>query len=81
MGNCELGEIKKKRLHGHGGEGPPSVERQRKDKERLGKHRTVSGQEKDLGLRLRGIRTLTMGLSSDRGQLPACAPGEEGSQA
>ena len=34
----------------NGGEGSPSVERQREEKELLGKHRTVSGQEENLGL-------------------------------
>ena len=63
-----MGEIKK-RLHGHRGVGPPSVERQREEKERLGKCRTASGQEKDLRLRLRGIRSLTVGLSLDGGWL------------
>ena len=41
------------------GKDPPSAERQSEKKEWLGKCRTVSGQEKDLGLRLRGIRSLT----------------------
>ena len=62
--------------HGHGGEGPPSAERQREEKEQLGKCRTISGQEKDLRLRLRGILSLTAGLSSDWGRLPVLAPGE-----
>ena len=74
MGNCKLGEVKKKGLR-HRGEGPPSAERQRAKKERLGKCRTIAGQEKDLRLRLRGIRSLTAGLSSDWSQLPVRAPG------
>ena len=49
---------------------PPSAERQKEEKEWLGKCRTISGQEKDLGLRLRGIRSLTAGLSLDWGRLP-----------
>ena len=48
---------------------PPSAERQREEKEWLGKCRTVSGQEKDLGLRLRRILSLTPGLSLDWGRL------------
>nr|XP_060515629.1 probable methyltransferase-like protein 25 [Panthera onca] len=49
----------KKGLHGQGGEAPPPAERQREEKEWLRKCGTISGQEKDLGLRLRGIRSLT----------------------
>ena len=64
--------------HGHEGEGPPSAERQREEKGGLGKCRTVSGQEKDLGMGLGGIRSLTAGLSSNWGLLPVCAPGRRG---
>ena len=50
------------------------MERQReekeKEKERLGKHRTVSGQEKKHGPAWRKIQSLTEGLSPDWGQLP-----------
>ena len=81
MGNCELEEINK-RLCGHGGEGPPSAERQREEKEWLGKCRTIAGQEKALRLRLRRMmQSLTAGLSPDWGQLPVHIPGEVGSQA
>ena len=52
------------------GEGSPSVERQREEKERLGKHRMVSGQDKNQGLRQRKIQSLTEGLSLDGGWLP-----------
>ena len=58
------------------GKDPPSAERQSEKKEWLGKCRTVSGQEKDLGLRLRGIQSLTTGLSLDWGWLPVHVPGE-----
>ena len=61
MGNCELGDIKK-RPHAHGGEEPPSAERQREEKEQLGKCRTVAGPEKDLRLRVRRIRSLIAGF-------------------
>ena len=64
----------------NGGERSPSAERQREEKERLGECRTKFGQEKDLGLRLRGIQSLIAGLSSDWSQLPVRARGEEGSQ-
>ena len=54
MGNCEQAEIKK----GHVGvEGrDPLLRREKEEKERLEKCRIVFGQEKDLGLRLRGIQ-------------------------
>ena len=68
MGNCEPGEIKTKPC-GHRGEGPPSAERQREEKEQLGKCRNIARLEKDLGLRLRGIRSLTVGLSSGASSL------------
>ena len=58
-----MGEIKKAMWARRGG--TPFCRETREEKERLGKCRTVSGQEKDLGLRLRGIRSLTAGLSSD----------------
>ena len=71
MGDCELGEIKKKKKRPRGHRG----ERQREEKERLGKCMAISGQEKDLGMRLREIRSLTAGLSSAWGQLPVRTPG------
>ena len=52
-----------------GGEGSPSAETQREEKQRLGKHRTVSGQEKNHGLGWRKIQSLTEGLSHNWGQL------------
>ena len=52
------------------GEGSPSVERQREEKERLGKHRTVTGQEKNHRPGRRKIQSLTEGLSPDWGQMP-----------
>ena len=75
MCDCELGEIKQME------EGSPSAERQREEKERLGKHRTVSGQEKNHGPGRRKIQSLNEGLSLRLG--PGCpdgAPGKEGSQ-
>ena len=59
---------------------PPSVERQREEKEQLGKCRTMSGEEKNLSLGLKGILSLAVGLSSAWGWLPVHAPGEKGSQ-
>ena len=54
VGNCEMGEIKSKATWVWS-RGTPSAESQRGEKEQLGKCRTISGQEKDLGLRLRGL--------------------------
>ena len=76
MGNCELREITK-RPCGTEGEGPPSADKQKEEKQRLGKCRTICGQEKDLRLRLRRIQSLTAVLSSDWSWLPVRAPGEE----
>ena len=56
-------------MHRHGGEESPFAERGREEKEWLWKCRTVSGQEINLGAGLRGIPSLTVGLSSDWGQL------------
>ena len=52
----------------NGGEGFPSAERQREEKEGLGMHRTVSGQEKkQTGM---GKEPVSERLSPDGGQLP-----------
>ena len=74
MGNCELGEIKKAMWAQRGGTpfwgGTPFCG-ETKGRERASREvRDLAGQEKDLGLRLRGILSLTVGLSSDWGQLP-----------
>ena len=55
----------------------PLLRRDKGKRKQLGKCRTISGQEKDLGLRLRGIQSLTAGLSSDWSPLPVYAPGED----
>ena len=54
-----------RKMHRHSWEGSPLVERQREEKERLGKCKTVSGQEKHHGLGKRKIQTLTARLSPD----------------
>ena len=66
-------------LPGPGGEGSPSVERKREEKEQLGKCRAASGEEKKLGPGRGGIPSLTVGLSSDWGlgpSLPTWGGGE-----
>ena len=49
----------------NGRKGSASLERQREEKEWLEKHRTVSGQEKNLGRGWRKIQSLTMGFALD----------------
>ena len=57
----------------NGEEESPSGERQKEEKERLGKQKTVSEQERKLGPRWRKIQSLTAGLSLDWGGLAACS--------
>ena len=54
----------------NGGEGSPSRERQKEEKERLRKRRAVPGQEKNHGPGWRKIQSRTVGLSTDWGWLP-----------
>ena len=61
VGNCELEEIKNNSVSTEGRD--LLLQRKRKEKKWLGKCRTISGQEKDLGLRIKGILSLTAGLS------------------
>ena len=63
------GDKKKKKAAWAWRGGTPSAERQREEKEWLGKCRNVARLEKDLGLGLRGIRSLTVGLSSGASSL------------
>ena len=65
MGDCKLGEIKWAMQTRRG---VIPFCRETKERERLGKCRTVSGQEKNLGLGR--IQSLTVGLSLDWGRLP-----------
>ena len=73
QGRDETGHV------GMAGEGSPFAERQREEKEWLGKHRTVSGQKINLGLGLRGIPSLWKFLLNGV-SCPICAPREEGKQ-
>ena len=57
----------------NGGQGSASAERQKEEKERLGKYRTVSGQEKNLRPGRRKIKSLTVGLAPDWGWLAGMA--------
>ena len=63
----------------NGGEGFPSAERQREEKEGLGKHRTVSGQEKKHRLGWGKSQSLRGFLQTGASCLD-CTPREEGSQ-